>query len=228
LDEIIIDQIIRTRRKTLALLVTREGRLVVRAPLRTPLREIHRIVEEKAAWVRRKQAEAARVAAMRKGKQYREGETFLFLGQSYRLRIVEALSEDLHLDGDFLLRRAALPRAREVFLAWYRQQARRVVGAQVEALARANGLTYSRLRITSARTRWGSCSSRGNGPCALNFTWRLALAPLPAIDYVAAHELAHLRVKGHTREFWAEVARILPGYQAGKQWLKDNGESLIL
>jgi predicted metal-dependent hydrolase len=79
------------------------------------------------------------------------------------------------------------------------------------------------VRISSARTRWGSCSSRGS----LSFTWRLVMAPVEVVDYVIVHELAHLRVHNHSPEFWKEVARLMPDYAQRKQWLKDNGRLLI-
>ena len=76
----------------------------------------------------------------------------------------------------------------------------------------------ARLRISSARRRWGSCSSSGT----LSFSWRLLAAPDFAIDYVIAHELAHLREMNHSPRFWAEVARLMPDWQRGHAWLKGH------
>jgi predicted metal-dependent hydrolase len=109
-----------------------------------------------------------------------------------------------------------------VFEAWYKQQARQALTERVALRAAFHMLTVSGVRISSARTRWGSCSSRGS----LSFTWRLVLAPLEVIDYVIVHELAHLRVRNHSPEFWKEVGRMMPDYAQRKQWLKDNGRML--
>lgn len=95
---------------------------------------------------------------------------------------------------------------------------------RAQELARQAGVQFDKLRVSSARTRWGSCSSRG----ALSFTWRLVMAPPEVIDYVVTHELAHLQVRGHSREFWALVAHRMPGWQAAAAWLKENGYRLSL
>jgi predicted metal-dependent hydrolase len=112
--------------------------------------------------------------------------------------------------------RAALPRAAAVFEAWYRRQARLVLAERVAAYAWQTGLQPKKLRIGAARTRWGSCSSKGT----LSFTWRLVMAPQQVVDYVVVHELCHLQVKNHSRDFWARVKAILPDYKQQVGWLK--------
>ena len=79
----------------------------------------------------------------------------------------------------------------------------------------------ARIRITGARTRWGSCAGE-----RLNFTYRLAMAPLEVIDYVIVHELVHIEVKNHSKTFWKRVEKIMPGYKRRRRWLKENGYSL--
>ncbi len=118
----------------------------------------------------------------------------------------------------------ALPRAKEAFTAWYRAQARPLIEERARAFAARYGFNYKQLKITSARTRWGSCSSRGT----LSFTWRLVMAPPECLDYVVVHELAHLRVANHSWTFWEEVGAILPDYKARRKWLRVNGRLLTL
>jgi hypothetical protein len=91
-------------------------------------------------------------------------------------------------------------------------------------LARKNGFRYATIRITSAKTRWGSCGSSGS----LNFPWRLVMAPLDVIDYVIVHELVHLRIRNHSKRYWEAVKRIMPDYKARLDWLKQNGHRLQL
>lgn len=81
-----------------------------------------------------------------------------------------------------------------------------------------------KLRISSARTRWGSCSAKGT----ISLTWRLVMAPPEILDYVIVHELAHLKVKNHSSAFWKVVETYLPGYQNQRKWLKQNGHTLDL
>ena len=85
------------------------------------------------------------------------------------------------------------------------------------------GVSYGRITIRSQHTRWGSCSAKGN----LNFNCLLMLTPPEILDYVVVHELCHRKEMNHSARFWAEVARVIPGYEASKNWLKDNGSALI-
>ncbi len=157
-------------------------------------------------------------------RQYQPGETFLFLGQAYTLEIVEQQVEALKLDGKFLLKRSARSKAPEVFEAWYRQQALDVISQRLVLFAGQTGLGYQQVRVKNLRTRWGSCSIRGN----LNFNLRLVLAPLEIVDYVVVHELVHLKHKNHSRQYWESVAAILPDFKKRRDWLKLNGHTLVV
>ena len=95
---------------------------------------------------------------------------------------------------------------------------------RVEFFAHAQGFKVKKIRISSARTRWGSCSAKGT----LSFTWRLVMAPPDVIDYVVVHELCHLKELNHSKAFWAQVEAILPDYKTRRKWLKDNGAKLHL
>ena len=139
-------------------------------------------------------------------------------------RQVSSKAALLQLTDRFYLAREALPEARQVFEAWYRDQAQKVISQRVLWYAAYYGFEYKRVRITSARTRWGSCSSNG----ALNFPFRLVMAPMEVVDYVVVHELVHTQVQGHGKEFWAKVGEILPDYKEVKKWLKEEGEELVL
>lgn len=102
-------------------------------------------------------------------------------------------------------------------------RAAEVIKARVAHFAPIVGVEYGRITIRHQRTRWGSCSAKGN----LNFNCLLVLAPPQVLDYVVVHELCHCRELNHSRRFWAEVKRVLPGYVAQRKWLKENGTSLI-
>ncbi len=106
--------------------------------------------------------------------------------------------------------------------AWLKQQARAVIQERVKQYSERAGLRFQTMSITEAQTRWGSCSSQKN----LNFNWKLIMAPLPVIDYVVTHELAHLTEMNHSRQFWETVRRMFPVYRQYRTWLKRNGELL--
>ena len=207
--------LLRSRRRTIALIIEADGSLTVRAPLRAARAQIDALVAEKAAWIAEKQTLAQK--SYTPPKAYRSGERFLFLGQEYPLEIVDKQSTALALqEGVFRLARRAVPQAGQVFERWYRGQARKLLEQRVAGYARQHGLHYTALRISGARQRWGSCSSKGS----LNFSWRLALLPQELIDYVILHELAHLKVKNHSAQFWAYLAALLPDYKDRRARLK--------
>ena len=220
-----IDELIRSSRRSIALIVTADGKVVVRAPKRATRAEIFAFVNEKADWIRAKQAEAKNWRAERAAPQFISGETFLYLGKRCPLDIVTRPGMTLALvDGHFQLSAQAQPHALELFTAWYKLQARRILNERVSFYASQHHLSYNKLRISSARTRWGSCSSKGT----LSFSWRLAMAPLEVIDYVVVHELAHTLQPNHSDKFWQQVAAILPEFAGCRQWLKQNSHKLTL
>jgi len=193
----------------------------VRAPKRAALRDIESFIREKAAWILRTRARLQAVPETPK-KQFIDGETHLFLGHAYELRLVKAQRPALQFRDGFTLGSSAQKRGEQAFTRWYRQQALKVITERVKIYSEMHGLAPKRVRITSARTRWGSCSPDGS----LNFTWRLVMAPLEVIDYVVVHELVHLKVKNHSKRFWAAVGRIMPEYALHRKWLRKHGERL--
>ena len=104
------------------------------------------------------------------------------------------------------------------------EKACEIIPKRVEHFAPLIGVTYGRISIRNQKTRWGSCSSKGN----LNFNCLLLLAPPEVLDYVVVHELCHRKQMNHSPRFWAEVGRVLPDYKIRVKWLKENGSRLML
>ncbi len=222
---LIIDQLIRSKRKTITILVQRDGKVIVRAPLRTSERVINTFVDSKISWIKEKKLLASQQPTAT-ARQFIDGEKFLLLGKSINLHVVD---DPLHhtaltLETDFLLSPQYQKQALPVFVKWYKIRAAQVLTERVKLYATQFGLGYKKIRITSARTRWGSCSSTDT----LSFTWRLVMAPLEVVDYVVIHELAHLKIKNHSAVFWAEVRQMMTTFQSKRDWLKKNGHLLTL
>ena len=218
-----INQIIRTKRKTLALIVKPDGSLIVRAPLRASEKRIQEFVEKNRQWIEKNQANAL-AAPARASRYYLPGEMFLYLGAAYPLEMVEGQRQPLWLDSTFKLAASHQSEAALAFERWYREQARQVLSARVELFARQYGFRYKGIRITSARTRWGSCSASGS----LSFSWRLIQAPQNVVDYVVVHELVHTVIHNHSKRFWHRVGVILPEYREHRQWLRAHGRELLI
>ncbi len=101
----------------------------------------------------------------------------------------------------------------------YRSQAREVISRRAAYFAPLMGVSYNRIAIKETKTRWGSCSAKGN----LNFHWKLILMPAKILDYVVVHELAHLKEMNHSPRFWVQVEKMLPDYRQRRKWLKEHG-----
>jgi len=198
----------------------RDGSVEVVLPRRAAAREAASAVVELRGWIARRQAEVARSRAR---VAARVAGTVPYLGVDLVLR-PEPGRTRVHRRGDVLLVPADADAAGAAIERWYRRQARVEIAPRLDAAAAAVGRSYTKLTIRDQRTRWGSCSSSG----AMSFNWRLLLAPEAVLEYVVRHEAAHLAVMDHSPRFWALMARLMPGYEAPRRWLRDHGATLVL
>jgi predicted metal-dependent hydrolase len=221
--QIQIDKLTRSKRRTIALIIERDGTLTVRAPMRVPQALIQQFIHEKTDWITRTR-EKLKSIMQTPARQYTDGEIFLFLGSSFDFKLARPQRPSLQFDSGFTLSRTAQKKGEQVFTRWYKERALEIISERVNQYAHQHNFNPKQVKITSAKTRWGSCSPNGT----LNFTWRLIMAPLDVIDYVVAHELAHLRVKNHSHKFWQTVESIYPEYKKQRKWLREHGEKLNL
>jgi predicted metal-dependent hydrolase len=223
MEEITIDKIVRSRRRTITLIVTQDSALVVRAPLNASNAYIASVVREKSDWIRQKLSEIS-LRPKSPAKEFVNGEEFMYLGRAYQLCFVERAEKDVELTDKLCLAARVKPIARFVLRRWLKAAAAKVINQRCQWYADATGLKPAAIKITEARKRWGSCGSKG----ILNFSWRLVMAPQEIIDYVVVHELAHLAELNHSPAFWRRVADMLPDYKKREQWLKENGGLLTI
>jgi len=227
-----IDEIICSRRKTLALQINSEGKLIVRAPYRMHQSFIEQFISQKKEWILAKQAQATTRHQARQALKHRylSGEKFLFLGHDYPLSLVDVskqgktkLAKKLMLcDQGFLMLEQYQHQAKKIFIEWYKNEAQVFFAHQVRMYAEKHQLTYREIKVGHALKRWGSCSSQKN----LNFSWRLMMAPIEVINYVIVHELAHLLHLNHSATFWRQVEKMMPDYSVYRQWLKSYGHQM--
>jgi predicted metal-dependent hydrolase len=214
------------RRKTISLHIREGGEIVIRAPLKASKREIEEFIREREAWVVEKLTEEEE-RRKELQKAFVPGERFLYLGESYPLEIDEFDHKELPLKlsfGKFILNRDQIEEARNLFIEWYKREAKEKIEGRVRYYSDRFHLLPKGAKITGARSRWGSCS-RDN---RLSFSWRIIMAPLRIIDYILVHELVHIKEKNHSRNFWTALERILPDYRERRVWLKKNGHRLWL
>lgn len=159
-------ELVRSNRKTIAIQVKEDGRIVVRAPWSVTEKRAEQFLFEKSEWIRTQQEKLKRAQE----NQY-------------------VITDEMRQSGI--------------------RMAKRVIPERVEYYAGIMGVSYGRITIREQKTRWGSCSSKGN----LNFNWRLMLMPEGVLDYVVVHELAHRIEMNHSKDFWAAVEKVLPDYR---------------
>jgi predicted metal-dependent hydrolase len=221
MDNIRIHKVIRSKRRTIGLVVGADATLTVRAPFHTPLEYIEDLVRRKLGWINKKIREVQSRPIVR-GKRFVNGESFFYLGDPYKLRVTSNAKVPLVFYKEFVLASEHQGEARNLLINWYKQEARKKISARVEWHARRCGMRIERVKITNAEKRWGSCGKGGS----LNFSWKLIMAPLHVLDYVVVHEIAHTLERNHSATFWRKVALTCPSYRSSMKWLKQNGHLL--
>jgi predicted metal-dependent hydrolase len=214
------------RRKTISLHIKEDGKIVIYTPYRTPKWEIEKFIQEKQSWIVEKISEKEK--RMKEAeKAFLPGEKFLYLGEWYPLEMQEPSNKEPPLTlafGKFILNDDRIGEARNLFCDWYKREAKEKIKERVDYYSRRFRLVPEGIKITSARSRWGSCS-RDN---RLSFSWRIIMASLSVIDYILIHELVHIREKNHSKKFWNYLESVLPDYRKHRYWLRENGHFLQL
>lgn len=213
-----IDEILRTKRRTITLQITSDGRLVIHAPLKTPRSLIERAVQQKSGWVLQKQNEISLKNQKYPPKRCVEGEAFRIFGDDYSLTYSDTAKEVFAKGGKLFVPERFRDNARVYIEKFYKSEAKRVLFERVAYYSAMYKIKYESVKITSALSRWGSCSSKGR----LCFTWRLAMAPVLMIDYVVVHELSHIDHLDHSKAFWQRVGELMPDYTARREWFRNN------
>jgi predicted metal-dependent hydrolase len=223
-------RLVRVSRRSIGFVVDADG-LTVRAARRVPLREIDDAVQEKRRWIVARLLEQRERSARSLAAQivWRDGVAIDYLGG----KLVVALDPAAATAGGAALavaasdapsqrlvvalpRDAAAERIREAVQSWLQREARRVFAERTAHFAARLGVRVRRLSLSSAATRWGSASADGS----VRLHWRLVEHPLATIDYVVAHELAHLREMNHSPRFWRIVESVVPDYRAVRRGLR--------
>lgn len=220
----LIDEIKYSDRKTMAIEVKPGGKVIVRVPRRTGKRLVDQFIQQKLDWINQAKARMVKITPSEIRQGYYDGARILYLGQYWGLNHVNRARNGLSFsrENGFMLQKSRLDQAGEMLKGFYREETRRLATEIIDQYAAMWGLAVRSLRITSAKTRWGSCSGK-NG---LNLSYRLAMLPPEEFEYVVVHELAHIRHHNHSASFWNFLAEMLPDYQQRREWLRQNGRKL--
>lgn len=197
------------RRRTVGITVDRGGELVVDAPRGAPRGRVETIVRSKLPWVYEKLAKKNLLTGTEPPARFVAGEGHLYLGRRYRILLVGGADVPLRLNGGrFELGRLQRANARRLFRAWYARQAREWLPPRVARFSEQLAVAPKRIEVRSLGYRWGSCSKG-----VLYFNWQVMLLSPRLIEYVVAHEVAHLRESQHGRVFWRLLERVMTDAQ---------------
>jgi predicted metal-dependent hydrolase len=215
-------------RQTTDIVIERDGIVRVRPPLKMTPEQVDETVFSKRMWIYRNLAEWHDLNATRVVREWVNGESFLYLGSSYRLSLVGEQDEALKLkDGRFQLERAVMEdggrdAAQKAFEQFYKDKGLPRIQKRVAHFAPKVGVIAGKVQVKELGYRWATCLANGD----VHLHWKCLMAPLTVIDYVVVHELCHLRHRDHSAAFWNEVDKVMPNYREAKEWLRQRGANL--
>lgn len=220
-----------SQRKTIGIQIRADQRVEIRVPYRTAYHEVISVIQEKADWIVSHYERAVCEAQERKSAPcpYQDrtwlpcGDEKVFLRIRYEEGRTRAQLQSVReKDGRITLAVTAGPGdgagIRSLISQWYRHAGARKIAARAHAYAGQMGVSFRKITVKEQKTCWGSCSGKQN----LNFNWKLLLMPMPILDYVVVHELAHLKQMNHSEQFWKEVEAVLPDYQERRRFLREH------
>lgn len=212
------------KRRKLTITVERDRSVVVHAPAGATDEAIRRVVNSRRHWILEKLRHPQKYCDLPHppGKELVNGEAALYLGRQFRIEIVAEGLDAVHFSQRFLLPASEASERKTTLREWYVARANEIILPRVFRFAKSLGVEFKRARIVDNRYRWGSCTAKDS----VNLNWRLIKAPVFVIDYVIAHELAHLIEANHTERFWSIVRAQVPNAERARVWLREHGQVL--
>lgn len=224
-DQVLEYTLQRSTRRSIGFLINQDG-LRVTAPRWVSIAEIEQSIQEKQRWILTKLSERRERLARRVqvAMRWEDGATFLYLGKPMTLRIASAGRVSMRYDDVLHELHLALPqphpedKIKDRVKSWLQQQAKQIFSARMAVYAEMLGVRYQSMALSSATTRWGSCTSQGK----IRLNWRLVHFSPELIDYVIAHELSHLHEMNHSPRFWAHVQSVFPDFELARRHLRQH------
>ena len=217
MNKLVTYKLKRSNRKTIAIHITKEAQVEVRAPLKAKKKEIEQFLISKKDWIEKHLARITEAQANRLNFELNYGDDFRLMGK--KIPLVAREGNKVGFDGNCFYLPPSFPsdEIKMAVIGLYKQIAKQVFTDRTFAYAKEMGSLPSAVKVNSAKTRWGSCSNKGS----INYSWRLIMAEEEIMDYVIVHELAHLRELNHSPRFWTIVETILPDYKRRQKKLKE-------
>lgn len=211
--------LLRRVRKSIGIRIV-EGRVEVAAHPRVPLSQLQQLLDQKRDWIARHLQRQMQGIAARQAMPT----CLLLAGRPLPLLHRPECAAGVTVNADGVLVGGGFDTVKPLLAQFLHQQAQERFPERFLLLAAQADRRPEHMLLSNARTRWGSCTQQG----VIRLNWRLAQAPLAVLDYVIAHELAHLRHMNHSAAFWCETARLYPDWKPARAWLKQHGAALFV
>ncbi len=208
------DEIIKSKRKTLSLSLDKDGRVIVRAPYKCSEKRINEFVLSNQGWLEKATESFNKSQSKVSSYSVSDGGRIPLLGEDFEILFTDNKKAAIDKRVILLPEKNSLSSLEKMLktiaLNYFKER--------LDYYSSLSGLEYNRIKITKAKTRWGSCNSDKN----ICFSLYLVMCPLNVIDYVIVHEMCHLKYMNHSKKFWAEVEKYIPDYGEKRKWLRDN------
>ena len=222
----------KSSRKTIGISVSLKYGVRILAPKKVSDRQIAQAVNEKAAWILKKLSYFEQIKSEIPELNFIDGEKITLLGKKYTLRVNVSPSltdSSVKLSGNSII--VSLPEdatgslsdsVRKHLIDWCKEYTKEIVSERVEHFSKIMDVIPAKLVIKDLKSIWGSCTSRN----VININWKIIMAPMAVVDYLVVHELTHIKIKNHSKQFWKMAESIYPNCKACSEWLKQNGHKL--
>ncbi len=213
------------RRKTVSIFIERDGSVRVLAPASTSDETIETAIKSKEYLIFTKLAKWKELNQGRVNREYVNGQSFLYLGRNYRLKLTENQDVPLKISGGFfLLDIRHLSKAEKVFKEFYKEKALLKIKERMKVHEDKFPTKPTAIKVLELRNRWASWTPKDG----LNFHWKCIMAPVSVLDYIIMHEMVHLKYPNHSTDFWNELDKKMPDFREQENWLKRNGVKMSL
>ena len=221
-------EIIRTDRAKSASIDVEDNLVKVTVPKNLSDERIEELIKGRILWIKQKLALQAS-AIVSKPKEYVDGEAFAYLGRNYRLKCANGTEESVKLRSGYLNVTTKNGKRNSEYIKaaieqWYRTKALSRLIDKTKRYSAILKVEPTSINLKDYKAMWGSCSPKG----VVSYNWRIILAPHKIVDYIVVHELCHLIEPNHSSKYWKQVRSVIPDYENSKEWLKNNGSSLLI
>lgn len=211
-------EITRKKIKNIILKITPDGRVLISAPTRVPQSYLEEFIKSKEDWIVKKLEEAKN----RKKKEinYKSGEEIIYLGKKYYLEVINSYTEKIVIQDEkiyiYCLKNSTTEDRERIFKNWLKVELGTILKDLTYKIGKMIGYIPNEIRIRDMKSRWGSCISARK---VITYNLQLAFQPLPLIEYVVLHELAHIPYPNHQKEFWNFVEKFIPDWKERRKLL---------